>query len=67
MDLAHQAPLCPGDPPGKNTGVGHHSLLQGIFLTQGSNLGLWHYRQILYLLSHQGSHLLGRNLFLPIT
>ena len=25
--------------PGKNTGVGCHSLLQGIFLTQGSNLG----------------------------
>ena len=32
-----------------------HSLLQGIFLTQGSNLGLLHYRQILYHLSHQGS------------
>ena len=24
-----------GDSPGKNTGVGSHSLLQGIFLTQG--------------------------------
>ena len=23
--------------PGKNTGVGHHSLLQGIFKTQGLN------------------------------
>ena len=32
-----------------------HSLLQGIFLTQGSNLGLLHCRQILYHLSHQGS------------
>ena len=30
--------------PGKNTGVGCHSLLQGIFLTQGSNLGLLHCR-----------------------
>ena len=30
-------------------------LLQGVFLTQGSNLGLLHYRQILYHLSHQGS------------
>ena len=30
-------------------------LLQGIFLTQGSNLGLSHCRQILYCLSHQGS------------
>ena len=29
--------LCPWDSPGKNTGVGCHSLLQGIFLTQGSN------------------------------
>ena len=29
--------------------------LQGIFLTQGSNLGLPHCRQILYSLSHQGS------------
>ena len=38
--------------PGKNTGVGHHSLLQGIFLTQESNLGLFHCRQILYCLSH---------------
>ena len=32
-----------------------HSLLQGIFLTQGLNLGLSHCRQILYHLSHQGS------------
>ena len=29
--------LCPRDSPGKNTGVGCHALLQGIFLTQGSN------------------------------
>ena len=33
---------------GKNTGVGCHFLLQGIFLTQGLNLGLLHYRWILY-------------------
>ena len=44
-----------GDSPGKNTGVGCHALLQGIFPTQGSNPGLPHYRQILYHLSHQGS------------
>jgi len=44
-----------GDSPGKNTGVGGHALLQGIFLTQGLNPGLPHYRQILYHLSHQGS------------
>ena len=47
--------LCPWDSPGKNTGVGSYPLLQGIFLTQGSNLGLLHCRQILYYLSHQGS------------
>ena len=35
--------------------VGHQSLLQGIFPTKGSNPGLLHCRQILYLLSHQGS------------
>ena len=29
--------LCPRDSPGKNTGVGCHTLLQGIFLKQGSN------------------------------
>ena len=48
---------CPWDSPGKNTGVGCHALLQGIFPTQGSNPGLLHHRQILYHLSHQGSPL----------
>ena len=37
----------------KNTGVGSLSLLQGIFLTQGSNWGLLHCRRILYQLSYQ--------------
>ena len=46
-----------GVSPGKNTGVGCHSLLQGIFPTQGSNLGFLHFRWILYRLSHQGRHL----------
>ena len=32
----------PWDSPGKNTGVGCHSLLQGIFPIQGSNPGLLH-------------------------
>ena len=32
--------LCLWDSPGKNTGVGSHALLQGIFPIQGSNLGL---------------------------
>ena len=35
--------------------MGSHSLLQGIFLTQGSNPYLLHCRQILNLLSHRGS------------
>ena len=47
--------LCPWDSPGKNTTVGCHALLQGIFPTQGSNPGLPHYRWILFHLSHQGS------------
>ena len=47
--------LCPSNSPGKNTGVGCHSFLQGISLTQGSNLSLLHCRQILYHLSHKGS------------
>ena len=34
--------LCPWDSPGKNTGMGCYFLLQGIFLTQGSNLNLLH-------------------------
>ena len=52
--VAPQAPL-PWDFPGKNTEVACHVLLQGIFLTQGSNLSLpclLHCRQILYLLNH---------------
>ena len=35
--------------------VGSLSLLQGIFLTQGSNPGFLHCGQILYQLSHKGS------------
>ena len=45
----------PWNSPGKDTGVGSHSLLQGIFPTQGSNLGLLHCRWILYYLTHSGS------------
>ena len=52
--VAYQAPLSAGFP-GKHTGVGCHFPFQGIFPTQGSNLCLQHYRQMLYHLSHQGS------------
>ena len=47
--------LCPWNSPGQNTGVGCHSLLQGISLAQGLNPGLLRCRQILYCLSHQGN------------
>ena len=47
--------LSPRNSPGKNTEVGNHSLLQGVFPTQGSNTGPLHCRQILYHLSHKGS------------
>ena len=47
--------LCSCDSPGKNTRVSGHFLLQGIFLTQGSNPGLLYCRQILYCLRHHGS------------
>ena len=46
--------LCPWNSPVKNTGVGCHSFLSGIFLTQRSNRGLLHCRQTLYCLNHQG-------------
>ena len=45
----------PWSSPGENTGVGSLSLLQGIFLTQGSKPGLPHCRWFLYQLSHKGS------------
>ena len=54
MDYSPPGSSVHGDSPGKNTGVGSLSLLQGIFLTQGSNPGLLHCRQILHRLSHQG-------------
>ena len=60
--------LCLWNSPGKNTGVGSHALLQGIFPNQGSKLGLLHCWWILCSLSRQGSpeqldiHLLKVNL-----
>ena len=54
-DLMDRRPQdsCPWNSPGKNTGVSSHSLLQGIFPTQGSNLGPLHCRVNYYHLSHQ--------------
>ena len=45
--------LCLLDFSGKNTGVGCHFFLQGIFLTQGLNSRLLHCMWILYWLSYQ--------------
>ena len=45
----------PWNSPGQNTAVSSHSLLQGIFPTQGLNPSLLHCRRILYQLSHQGN------------
>ena len=67
--LGLQPALCPWDFP-DNTGVGCHLLLQGIFWTHGLNLGLSHYRQNLYHLSHQGNivqYIDGTYYFNPVT
>ena len=40
MDYSLPASSVHGDSPGKNTGVGSHALLQGVFLTQGWNWNL---------------------------
>ena len=55
MDCSLPGSFVHGDSPGKNTRVGCHALLQGIFQTQWSNSGLPHCRQILYHLSYEGS------------
>ena len=51
MDCSPPGSSVHEDSPGKNTGVGCHALLQGIFLTQGSNPHLF------CLLSWQGASL----------
>ena len=58
--------LLPWNSPGKITGVGRHSLLQEISPNQHSNLGLLHYRQILFCLNHQGSPV-GQNAIRTVT
>ena len=47
--------LCPWGFPGRDTGVGHRFLLQGIVLTQGANQHLLHWQAISLPLSHLGS------------
>ena len=53
MDCSSSGSSVSGGSPSKNTGVGCHALLQGIFPTHGLNPGLLPCRQILYGLSHQ--------------
>ena len=53
FSLIYKILYSPWNFPGQNTGIGGHSLLHGIFPTQGLNPGLPHC--ILYHLSHQGS------------
>ena len=50
--VARQAPRSVGFS--KNTGGDYHSLLQGIFLTQGSNPRLLHWQAYSLPQSHQG-------------
>ena len=54
MDCSPPGSSVCGDSPGKNTGVGCHALLQGVFPTQGSNPGLPHCRWILLLTEPPG-------------
>ena len=62
-----QADSLPAKPQGKpkNTGVVSLSLLQQIFLTQESNQGLLHCRQIFYQLSYQGKAETGKVVWYP--
>ena len=55
MDCSPPGSSVHRDSPCRNTGVGYHALLQGIFPTQGLNPGCPHCGQILYCLSRQGS------------
>ena len=54
LTLCHPM-VYPWNFPGKNAGVGCHSILQELFPTQGLNPGLLRCRQILHHLNHQGS------------
>ena len=56
MDCSLPGSSVLGDSPGKNTGVGCHALLQGIFPAPEGNSGPLHCKRILYCLSHQGEN-----------
>ena len=63
--VACQAPPSMGFPK-EDTVVDCHFLLQGIFLTQGSNQCLLHYRQILYYIPYQSLGKLEEAMFIFI-
>ena len=56
MDCSPPVFLCPWDFSSNHTGEGCHFLLQRIFPTQGSNLGLLHLQEGSFPLRHLGSH-----------
>ena len=64
--LARQAPLSMGFSRPKYWS-GSHPLLLGIFLTQGSNSGLLHCKQILYYLSHHRKSIISFSQFSSVT
>ena len=68
--VARQTALCLWGFSDKNTGVGCHALLQGIFLTQGSNLcflGLLHWRaDSLPLVPPGKPSIIGNDYLLPL-
>ena len=55
MDSSPPSPSVPGILQARILEWGSHFLLQGIFPTQGSNLGLLHCKLLLYRLSQQGN------------
>ena len=57
MDCSPTGSSVHRDSPGKNTGVGCHALLQGIFPTLGLNLSLPHCRRIIYVWASREVHL----------
>ena len=65
MDCSPPSSSVHGGYPGKNTGVGCHALLQGIFSTQRSTPGFPYCWWILYHLSHEGSPTVYEGSFFP--
>ena len=55
--------LCPWDSPGKSTGVGYRSLLEGTISTWGSNLGLLPCTRILSHLIHEESPVYSKGIY----